>query len=82
MIHQFCCQFSCIQLKLGPFWFNPVSFEWNKIIEDYQLFIRWMTETAGGTAEQSWESWWKEENSFYKNLSLSWKLLLVTQKCG
>jgi hypothetical protein len=35
----------------------------------------------GGSAEQSWEVWWKEENGFFKNLSVSWKALLVMQKC-
>jgi hypothetical protein len=31
--------------------------------------------------EQSWEIWWKEENSFFKNLPISWKCLLIVQKC-
>jgi callose synthase len=64
---------------LGPFWFNPVTFEWNKLEEDYTMWMRWMAE-SGGTAEQSWEVWWKEENSFFKGLSLSWKTFLFVQK--
>jgi callose synthase len=71
---------TCVSFILGPFWFNPVTFEWNKMQEDYVQWIRWMME-SGGTAEQSWEVWWKEENSFFKGLSLSWKSLLVVQKC-
>ena len=71
---------TCVSFILGPFWFNPVTFEWNKIQEDYTQWIRWMME-SGGTAEQSWEVWWKEENSFFKGLSVSWKLMLIAQKC-
>ena len=69
-----------VSFVLGPFWFNPVTFEWNKIQEDYTQWIRWMME-SGGTAEQSWEVWWKEENSFFKGLSVSWKVTLIVQKC-
>lgn len=69
-----------ISFLLGPFWFNPITFELAKVQEDYLQWIKWMTE-VGGTAEQSWHSWWKEENSFYKNLSFSWKLWLCIQKC-
>ena len=63
----------------GPFWFNPITFEWGKIIEDYTIWINWMSE-IGGSADQSWDIWWKEENGFYNKLNLSWKLLLVLQK--
>lgn len=41
-----------------------------------------MTETGGGSSEQSWESWWKEDNAFFKKLTLSWKILLILEKCG
>jgi callose synthase len=68
-----------VSFILGPFWFNPVTFEWNKLQEDYTQWIRWMME-SGGTAEQSWEVWWKEENSVFKNLSISWKIMLIIQK--
>ena len=71
---------TAVSFILGPFWFNPVTFEWNKLQEDYIQWMRWMME-SGGTAEQSWEVWWKEENSFFKNLSLSWKIMLIIQKC-
>lgn len=42
-----------ISLLIGPFWFNPITFEWNKLKEDYLQYMRWMTE-IGPTAEQSW----------------------------
>jgi hypothetical protein len=71
-----------IAFLLGPFWFNPVTFEWDKLSQDYWLWIRWMTETSGGAAEQSWETWWKEENFSFKRLSISWKVFLIVEKCG
>jgi callose synthase len=70
---------TAVSFILGPFWFNPVTFEWNKLQEDYTQWIRWMME-SGGTAEQSWEIWWREENSFFKGLSASWKAMLILQK--
>lgn len=68
-----------VSFLLGPFWFNPVTFELSKVQEDYVLWLRWMQET-GGSAEQSWEIWWREENGFFAGLSPSWKVLLLVQK--
>lgn len=64
---------------LGPFWFNPLSFEWNRIKDDYLEWTRWMAE-RGGTSEQSWEAWWREEVRYVDHLSLSWKVFLALQR--
>ena len=64
---------------LGPFWFNPLSFEWNRIKDDYTRWTAWMAE-RGGSSEQAWEAWWKEETKFYSDLSLSWKIFLIIQR--
>jgi callose synthase len=29
---------ACISFLFAPFWFNPLSFEWNKVVDDYK---RW-----------------------------------------
>lgn len=68
-----------ISFMFGPFWFNPLSFEWTRLSEDYYAWMRWMAE-RGGNSEQSWESWWKEENNFYQKISFTWKLFLFIQK--
>ena len=70
---------TAISFLLGPFWFNPVTFEWGKLSDDYSAWSRWMTET-GGSADQSWGVWWREENGFFKNLSPMWKIFLFVQK--
>lgn len=70
-----------VSFTIGPFWFNPLSFESAKVVEDYSAWTQWMHE-HGGRSEQSWITWWSEENAFIKNLSLSWKLSLVFSKCA
>ena len=35
-----------VSFLLGPFWFNPVTFEWGKCYEDYVIWDRWMSETG------------------------------------
>merc|ERR1712054_204391 len=65
-----------ISFLLGPFWFNPLSFETSKVKEDYYLWQIWMQE-RGGTSEQSWEVWWREENNYLIKLPISWKFWLL-----
>jgi len=69
-----------VAFLMGPFWFNPLSFEWNRIQDDYMLWMSWMAE-IGGSSEQSWDAWWREENNFYHKLSSTWKIFLIVQKC-
>jgi hypothetical protein len=69
-----------LSFLLGPFWFNPVSFEWSKVIQDYRLWMTWMLE-PGGRPEQSWLLWWKEDNAFFKKMSLSWRVTIFLQRC-
>jgi callose synthase len=71
---------AAVSFLMGPFWFNPLSFEWSRISEDYYAWLCWMAE-HGGSSEQSWDVWWREENSFYPKLSSSWKIALIIQKC-
>ena len=65
-----------ISFMFGPFWFNPLAFETSKVSEDYHQWLTWMSET-GGTSDQSWATWWREENSYVAKLSLSWKVMLA-----
>ncbi|XLU95279.1 hypothetical protein S245_009631 [Arachis hypogaea] len=47
----------------SPFLFNPSGFEWQKIVEDWDDWTKWMN-SGGGIgvpATKSWESWWNEE---------------------
>lgn len=69
-----------LSFLFGPFWFNPVSFEWNKVLEDYSVWLQWMWE-KGGRAEQSWHVWFTEETEYMKKISISWRITLFFQRC-
>jgi callose synthase len=69
-----------LSFVLGPFWFNPLTFETGTVRADYTTWRQWMNERSGPD-EQSWSTWWKGENAYLKDLSLSWKLFLVVGKC-
>lgn len=45
---------ACLSFLFAPFWFNPLSFHWGKVVQDYKIWMRWMTGT-GGNASNSWE---------------------------
>lgn len=47
----------------APFLFNPSGFEWQKIVDDWSDWIKWINNKGGiGAApEKSWESWWEKE---------------------
>jgi len=67
-----------VSFLASPFWFNPLTFDWNTVVSDYDLWIRWMGGSTGGSSK-SWSMWWVEENTFYKNLSPASKCLYVTK---
>ena len=62
----------------SPFWFNPLSFDWNTVANDYVLWLRWMRGSTGGAAK-SWSMWYNEENAFYKSMPIGSKFLYVTK---
>ncbi|KAI4386274.1 hypothetical protein MLD38_004220 [Melastoma candidum] len=47
----------------APFLFNPSGFEWQKIVDDWTDWNKWITNRGGigVPPEKSWESWWEEE---------------------
>lgn len=60
----------------SPFWFNPLTFDWNIVTADYMKWFSWMTAKSGG-ATRSWSVWWNEENGFYKKMPMRSKLWFV-----
>eukprot|EP00560_Eucampia_antarctica_P003873 CAMPEP_0197837544 /NCGR_PEP_ID=MMETSP1437-20131217/32466_1 /TAXON_ID=49252 ORGANISM="Eucampia antarctica, Strain CCMP1452" /NCGR_SAMPLE_ID=MMETSP1437 /ASSEMBLY_ACC=CAM_ASM_001096 /LENGTH=1848 /DNA_ID=CAMNT_0043444667 /DNA_START=1096 /DNA_END=6642 /DNA_ORIENTATION=+ len=65
-----------ISFLASPFWFNPLSFDWNVVTSDYCSYLNWMSGASGGSAK-SWSIWWREENAFYKSLQFSSKLVYM-----
>lgn len=60
----------------SPFWFNPLTFDWNVVLNDYYLWFKWIRGSSGGTSK-SWSMWYNEENGYYKGLPLLSKVLYL-----
>jgi callose synthase len=60
----------------SPFWFNPLTLDWDVVVTDYGAWLRWMHGRSGGPSK-SWSMWWTEENSFYKTMPITSKLVFV-----
>lgn len=55
--------FLVISWLFAPFLFNPMGFEWQKTVEDWDDWTKWIGSPGGigVPANKSWESWWEEE---------------------
>ncbi|KAG6630069.1 callose synthase 3-like [Carya illinoinensis] len=53
----------------APFLFNPSGFEWQKIIDDWTDWNKWISNRGGigVPPEKSWESWWEEEQEHLRH---------------
>ncbi|VEU41206.1 unnamed protein product [Pseudo-nitzschia multistriata] len=67
-----------ISFLASPFWFNPLTFEWNTVVTDYGLWVRWIKGTSGGSTK-SWSMWYNEENAYYKGLPFSTKCIFIVK---
>ncbi|XVF58775.1 hypothetical protein PTKIN_Ptkin07bG0093800 [Pterospermum kingtungense] len=55
--------FLVLSWLFAPFLLNPSGFEWQKIVEDWDDWAKWIS-CRGGIgvpSNKSWESWWDEE---------------------
>ncbi|KAG9441282.1 hypothetical protein H6P81_017136 [Aristolochia fimbriata] len=65
----------------APFLFNPSGFEWQKIVEDWEDWSKWISSRGGIgiPANKSWESWWEEEQEHLQYTGLYgrvWEIIL------
>ncbi|KAA8528138.1 hypothetical protein F0562_035611 [Nyssa sinensis] len=62
----------------APFLFNPSGFEWQKIVDDWTDWNKWISNRGGigVPPEKSWESWWEEEQ---EHLHHSGKRGIITE---
>ncbi|CAM8969696.1 unnamed protein product [Rhodiola kirilowii] len=53
----------------APFLFNPSGFEWQKIVDDWTDWNKWISNQGGigVPAEKSWESWWEKEQGHLRH---------------
>ncbi|KAJ4776414.1 glucan synthase-like 3 [Rhynchospora pubera] len=52
----------------APFLFNPSGFEWQKIVDDWTDWNKWISNRGGigVPPTKSWESWWEKEHEHLK----------------
>lgn len=62
----------------SPFWFNPLTFEWNVVVNDYKTYLAWMGGTSGGP-RKSWDQWWTEENGYMKKMNVNSKMFFIVK---
>ncbi|PPD67609.1 hypothetical protein GOBAR_DD35518 [Gossypium barbadense] len=63
----------------APFIFNPSGFEWQKTVNDWTDWKWWMG-IRGGVGiqpENSWESWWDEEQEHLRYTSIRGRVLEI-----
>lgn len=56
--------FLVVTWLFAPFLFNPSGFEWQKIVDDWADWNKWINNRGGigVSPEKSWESWWEKEH--------------------
>ncbi|CAJ1958351.1 unnamed protein product [Sphenostylis stenocarpa] len=62
----------------APFLFNPSGFEWQKIVDDWTDWHKWISNHGGigVSPDKSWESWWEKE---HEHLRYSGKRGIATE---
>ncbi|CAN6448090.1 unnamed protein product [Victoria cruziana] len=76
MLMTFSMWFLVSSWLFSPFLFNPSGFEWQKIVEDWDDWTKWIS-CRGGIGvpgNKSWESWWEEEREHLQHTGLSGRL--------
>ncbi|XP_024527354.1 callose synthase 5 isoform X1 [Selaginella moellendorffii] len=63
----------------APFLFNPSGFEWQKIVEDWEDWNKWINSKGGlgVSATKSWESWWEEEQEYLNHTGIEGRILEI-----
>ncbi|PIA26958.1 hypothetical protein AQUCO_08400016v1 [Aquilegia coerulea] len=71
--------FLIVSWIMAPFVFNPSGFDWLKTVYDFDDFMNWIWYRGGvfTKAEQSWETWWIEEQDHLRTTGLWGKLLEI-----
>ncbi|XP_077229308.1 callose synthase 12-like [Tasmannia lanceolata] len=71
--------FLVVSWIMSPFVFNPSGFDWLKTVYDFDGFMNWIWYRGGvfTKADQSWETWWYEEQDHLRMTGLWGKLLEI-----
>ncbi|WOK98671.1 callose synthase 7-like isoform X1 [Canna indica] len=71
--------FLVISWLFAPFIFNPSGFEWQKTVDDWTDWKKWMGNRGGIgiSVDRSWESWWENEHEHLKTTSMRSRILEI-----
>ncbi|KAK9149097.1 hypothetical protein Scep_007854 [Stephania cephalantha] len=71
--------FMVVSWLFAPFLFNPSGFEWQKIVDDWEDWTKWMNNRGGigVPATKSWESWWVEEQEHLQHTGFVGRVLEI-----
>ncbi|XP_010552165.1 PREDICTED: putative callose synthase 8 [Tarenaya hassleriana] len=63
----------------APFLFNPSGFSWERIVDDWKDWNKWIKEQGGIGIQQdkSWQSWWNDEQAHLRGSGLGARLLEI-----
>lgn len=73
------CWFLVASWIMAPFVFNPSGFDWLKTVYDFDDFMNWIWFRGSmfAKSDESWETWWEEEQAHLRTTNLWGKLLEV-----
>ncbi|KAM3732281.1 hypothetical protein ACB098_11G048200 [Castanea mollissima] len=71
--------FMSITWLFAPFLFNPSGFNWDKIVDDWKDWNKWIRQQGGIGVQQdkSWQSWWDDEQSHLRRSGLGSRLIEI-----
>lgn len=71
--------FLVVSWLFAPFLFNPSGFEWQKIVDDWDDWSKWINSRGGigVPANKSWESWWDEEQEHLQHTGFIGRFLEI-----
>lgn len=71
--------FLVLSWMMSPFFFNPSGLDWLKTVYDFDDFMKWIWYNRGVfiKADQSWETWWYEEQDHLRTTGLWGKMLEI-----
>lgn len=71
--------FLVVSWIMAPFVFNPSGFDWLNTVYDFDDFMNWLWFKGGvfAKADQSWETWWYEEQDHLRTTGIWGKLLEI-----
>ncbi|KAI3698336.1 hypothetical protein L2E82_41808 [Cichorium intybus] len=67
----------------APFFFNPSGFDWQRTVDDWMDWKRWIWNHGefGIAQDKSWESWWDSEQQHLKYTNIRGRILEIVLAC-